>query len=202
MSFSSAAAAEIKCDKLRKSLYKTPASSSRVFVYNPAGMRKFIFIIVIFFAAALVYLSFGELESIVKTLRHANIWFLLLALLIQSVWFVVSGLTYLSLYRLLNMESSLYKLSLLFAASYFVSTVAPSAGMSGIVVFLTDASRNGHSHGKITVISILYIFLDYLAFLFMLTLGLIVLFRRNDLDPSEIAASLVIFVIAVGLGSL
>ena len=173
-----------------------------MFVYNPAGMRKFIFIIVIFFTAALVYLSFGELESIVKTLRHANIGFLLLAILIQSSWFLVSGLTYLSLYRLLNMESSLQKLSLLFAASYFLSTVAPSAGMSGIAVFLTDANRNGQSPGKITVISVLYIFLDYLAFLFMLTLGLIVLFRRNDLDPSEIAASFVIFVIAVGLGSL
>ncbi|HET9909593.1 MAG TPA: lysylphosphatidylglycerol synthase domain-containing protein, partial [Anaerolineales bacterium] len=164
-------------------------------------MRKFILIIVIFFTAALVYLSFGELESIVKTLRQANLGFLLLAFLIQSGWFVVSGFTYLSLYRLLNMESSLYKLSMLFAASYFVSTVTPSAGMSGIVVFLTDANRNGQSPGKITVISVLYIFLDYLAFLFMLTLGLIVLFRRNDLDPSEIAASFVILVIAVGLGS-
>jgi hypothetical protein len=36
----------------------------------------------------------------------------------------------------------------------------------------------------------------------VLTLGLIVLFRRNDLDPTEIAASAVIFTIAAGLGSL
>jgi uncharacterized protein (TIRG00374 family) len=150
----------------------------------------------------LVFLSFGELESIVRTLRHGNIWFILLALLVQTAWFLVSGLTYLSLYRLLGMDGTVYKLSLLSAASNFVSAVAPSAGMGGIVIFFTDASRNGQSPGKITVISVLYIFLDYIAFLFVLTLGLIVLFRRNDLDPSEIGASAVILIIAMILGSL
>ena len=171
-------------------------------MYNLPDMRKFIIVLIIFLTAALVYLSFGELESIMRTLRQGNLWFLLLALLIQSSWFFVSGLTYLSLYRLLAMDGTLYKLSLLSAASNFVSTVAPSAGMGGVVVFFTDASRNGQSPGKITVISVLYIFLDYFAFLFALTLGLIVLFRRNDLDPSEIAASAVIFIIAIALGSL
>ena len=165
-------------------------------------MPKFIIILIIFLTAALVYLSFGELESIMRTLRQGNVWFLLLALLIQSGWFFASGLTYLSLYRLFRMNGTIYKLSMLSAASNFLSTVAPSAGVGGIVVFFTDASRNGQSPGKIAVISVLYIFLDYFAFLFALTLGLIVLFRRNDLDPSEIAASAVIFVIAMVLGSL
>jgi uncharacterized protein (TIRG00374 family) len=48
----------------------------------------------------------------------------------------------------------------------------------------------------------LYLFLDYLAFLFVLTLGLIVLFRRNDLGPTELAASGVMLAIASGLGFL
>jgi len=39
-------------------------------------MRKIIFILVLFLAAAFVYLSFGELESVVETLQHGN--FLLL----------------------------------------------------------------------------------------------------------------------------
>ena len=75
-----------------------------MFVYNPPDMRKFIIILIIFLTAALLYLSFGELESIVRTLRRGNLWFLLLALLIQSSWFLVSGLTYLSLYHLLRMD--------------------------------------------------------------------------------------------------
>jgi uncharacterized protein (TIRG00374 family) len=165
-------------------------------------MRKFILILVLFLGAAFVYLSFGELESTIQILQKGNIWFVLLAIGIQCGWFIVTGSTYLALYQLLSMDATLYKMSLMSAAANFVNTIAPSAGMGGMAVFISDASRNGQSPGKVTVISILFIFIDYLAFMVVLTLGLIVLFRRNDLHPTEIAASLVILIIALALGSL
>ena len=165
-------------------------------------MRKFIIIVVLFLGAAFVYLSFGEIESILETLQRGNLWFVLLAFLIQCGWFLVSGLTYLSIYRVLGMDGTVYKFSLMSAAANFVNTVAPSAGMGGIAIFISDAYRNLQSPGKATVASMLNLFLDYLAFLVVLTLGLIILFRRNDLDPSEIAASSIIFAIAISLGSL
>ena len=173
-----------------------------MFVYNPPDMRKFIFILLVFLSAALLYLSFGELESILETIQHGNLWFVFLALLLQCAWFFVSGSTYLSLYRLLGLDGTVYKFSLMSAAATFVNTVAPSAGMGGTVVFISNAYRNDHSPGKATVASMLNLFLDYVAFLFVLTLGLIVLFRRNDLGATEIAASAVIFGIAIGLGFL
>jgi glycosyltransferase 2 family protein len=71
-----------------------------------------------------------------------------------------------------------------------------------MAVFISEARRNGQSVGKVTVASMLCLFLDYVAFLFVLALGLIILFRRNDLGPTEIAASSVMFAIAAGLGSL
>lgn len=165
-------------------------------------MRKFIFILLLFLGAAFVYLSFGELESIMETLRMGNIWFVLLAILIQGLWFFMPGLTYQSLYRLLGVDMKLSRMTLLSAAANFVNTVAPSAGMGGMAVFISDASRNGQSPGKATVASMLSLFLDYIAFLCVLALGLIVLFRRNDLDPTEIIASGVMFAIAAALGSL
>src|SRR5512141_2040288 len=165
-------------------------------------MRKFIVILVVFLAAAFVYLSFGEIQTIVQTLRKGNIWFVLLAILIQCGWFIVAGLTYLSLYRLLDMDGTIFKMSLMSAAANFVNIIAPSAGMGGMAVFISDANRNGQSPGKVTVISILFVFIDYIAFMIVLTLGLIILFRRNDLHPTEIAASSVILAIALGLGFL
>ena len=173
-----------------------------MFVYNPPTMRKFIFILIIFLSAAFVYLSFGELENIIETIQHGNLWFVLLGLSLQFVWFTVSGATYLALYRVLGLDGSVYKFSLMSAAANFVNTIAPSAGMGGTAVFISNAYRNNHSPGKATVASMINLFLDYLAFLFVLTLGLIVLWRRNDLDPTEIAASAVIFAIATGLGFL
>jgi uncharacterized protein (TIRG00374 family) len=94
------------------------------------------------------------------------------------------------------------RLALLSASATFVNIVAPTIGMSGMAFFIAHAARNGKSVGKITVITMLGLFLDYAAFLVVLTLGLIVLFRRNDLDPTEIAASMVMFAIAAGFGFL
>lgn len=177
-------------------------SASRVFVYNLRHMRKFIVVLVLFLGAAFVYLSFGELENIAHTLQQGNFWFILLAVLIQFVWFVVAGLIFQSLYRVLGIEDTLYRLSLLIASANFINIVAPSGGVGGVAVFISNARRNNQSVGKVTVASMLYLFLDYLAFLVVLALGLIVLFRRNDLGPTEIAASAVMLAVASGLGFL
>jgi len=171
-------------------------------VYNPPTMRQFIFVLVVFLSAGLVYLSFGEIQSILQTLQQGNLWFILLAFLIQSTWFFMTGLVYLSLFRVLDMEGTIYDIVLMATAATFVNVIAPTAGMGGMAVFISDAHRNGRSTGKVTVVSVLFIFIDYIAFLIVLVCGLIVLFRRNNLGPSEIAASTVIFTIAVTLGSL
>ncbi|MDX1377641.1 MAG: flippase-like domain-containing protein [Anaerolineales bacterium] len=165
-------------------------------------MRKFIFILVIFLSAAFLYLSFGELESILETIQQGNLWFVLLALLLQFGWFIVLGSTYLALYRVLGLDGSIFKFSIMAVAANFVNTIAPSAGMSGTAIFIGEAYRDDQSPGKATVASMLNLFLDYVAFLFVLTLGLLVLWRRNDLDPTEIIASAVIFMYAAGLGFL
>jgi len=173
-----------------------------VFVYNFPDMRKFILILVVFLGAAFVYLSFGELESIIQTLQQGNIWFLFLAVLIQFAWFLVMGLTYQSLYQVLGMQEGVYRLSLLSASATFINIVAPSVGMGGMAFFISQGARQGRPVGKVTVAAMLGLFLDYLAFLVILTLGLVILFRRNDLDPTEIAASGVMFAVAAGFGSL
>src|SRR5215216_3688146 len=102
-------------------------------------MRKFIFIIILFLGAAFVYLSFGELQTILQTLQQGNFWFVLLALIIEIGGFAVAGLTFHSLYLVLGIEETIYKLSLLSAAANFVNIVAPSAGMGGMVVFMGNA---------------------------------------------------------------
>ncbi|MGZ9235291.1 MAG: lysylphosphatidylglycerol synthase domain-containing protein, partial [Anaerolineales bacterium] len=165
-------------------------------------MRKFVFLLLLFLGAAFLYLSFGELESIARTLQQGNIWFILLAVLIQIGWLLAAGLILQSLYRVLDMQDTIYRLALLSASTTFVNIVAPSIGMGGMAFFISHAVRNGQSAGKVTIVNMLWLFLDYVAFMFVLALGLIVLFRRNDLDPTEIAASGVMFSIAAGLGFL
>ena len=159
-------------------------------------MRKFFFILFIFLGAAFVYLSFGEIGSIVDTLKRGNLWLILLALLIQCGWFILAGSMIHALYRVVGLEETLKKMSLLFAAGTFISTIMPSAGMGAVAVFLSEAKRSGQSTGKVTVASMLYILTDYIAFLCVLALGLIVLFRRGNLDATELLASGIMLSIA------
>ncbi|MEW6084779.1 MAG: lysylphosphatidylglycerol synthase transmembrane domain-containing protein [Chloroflexota bacterium] len=165
-------------------------------------MRKFFLILIVFLTAGFVYLSFGEIESIVETLQRGNIWFILLALFIECVWFILAGFMIHALYRIVGLDEPLKKMALLFAAGTFVGTVMPSAGMGAVAVFISEARRNGQSTGKVTVASMLYIITDYVAFLCVLAFGLIVLFRRNDLDATEILASATMLFIAATLAFL
>src|SRR5512138_3435060 len=163
-------------------------------------MRKLVLFIVLFLGAALVYVSFGELGSIVQTLQQGTMRYIVLAILLQMLWFLTAGLSYKALYKLLGLDEKLSKLMLLHASANFVNTVAPTGGAGGMAVFIGAASKDGHPVGKVTVASMLFLFVDYVAFLFVLTLGLIVLFRRNQMGPTEVGASSVMFIIATVLG--
>lgn len=168
----------------------------------PEHMRKFVIFLLLFLGATFFYLSFGELENVVATLRSGNIAFLLLGILFQVGWCFAVGYTYQSLYRLFDIPIPLYRTTLLSSASDFVNAIAPSAGISGIAVFISDANRKGYPSGKVTIIGMLFVLIDYIAFLSVLALGLIVLFRRNDLDLGEMLASAVMLAIALTLGFL
>ena len=159
-------------------------------------MRKFFIIVILFLGIAVVALSFSELETIAVTLRQSHLRYFLLAILIQLVWFVILGRMYQSIYRLLGLDEATLTLSRIASAANFVNVVAPTAGVGGIALFATEARRRGHPTGKVTVAAALFLLLDQAAFLCVLALGLIVLFRRNDLNLGEITASLFLLGIA------
>lgn len=160
-------------------------------------MKKLIVVVVLFLGITVAALSFSELETIALTLRRARLAFFLLAVFVQMIWFVASGRMYQSIFHLLGVEESVLTLSKIAAAANFVNVVAPSAGMGGVALFAAEARKCGHPAGKVTVAAALFLLLDQAAFLVVLALGLIVLVRRNDLDASEITASLILLAIAV-----
>ena len=159
-------------------------------------MRKFLVMLVLFLGVVFVIVSFSELEQTLETLRKGNLWYILLAVGIQIGWFFLVGITYRSIYRLLGMQESILNLTRVAAASTFVNYVMPSAGVSGIAVFVNSAKKDGHPTGKITLAAALFVLFDQAAFLAVLGLGIIVLIRRNDLNASEITASLFLLAIA------
>ena len=109
---------------------------------------------------------------------------------------------YQSIYHLLGMDGSTLTLSRIASAANFINIVAPTAGVGGIALFATEARRRGHPPGKVTVAAALFLLLDQAAFLCVLSLGLIVLVRRNDLTRVKSQHPLFLFAIAVTFASV
>ena len=160
-------------------------------------MKKIFVAIILFLGIAVVILSFGELKTILQTLKHAHLEFLFLAIILQFVWFLTSGRMYQSVFYLLGIQESVLALSFIATAANFINVVAPSAGLGGVALFTSVARKRGKAAGKTTVAAALFVSLDHASFLVVLSLGLIILIRQNNLSASEISASFFLLCIAV-----
>ncbi len=169
--------------------------------YN-SDMRKIIVALVLLLAIVFVFLRFSELKDFLNTLHHSNYRFLIAAFIIELIWMFNSATDYGSIYRLVGLKEKTTHLVLVATAANFVNVVAPSVGIGGMAVFLDDAARRNHAIGRVTVVGVLFILFDYLAFFFVLSLGFIVLIRRNNLNPGELTAAAILLVIAGGVAFL
>ena len=160
-------------------------------------MRKLLLIIIAFLAVGFVFLSFSELQSIVETLQHADIKIIFVALIVQLIWLYNMGLTFRALYWLMNVEEKSIHLAKVATAANFINIVAPTLGLGGMAVFISDGKQRQLPSGKITAATALFILFDYAAFICVLALGIIILLRRDNLTSGEISASL--FLLAVFL---
>jgi len=165
-------------------------------------MRNFIFLLILFVAVVFVFLSFSELQNIATTLEKSNWIFLTFAILFECLWLYNSATIIGSIYRLLELKETRKQLFLMQTAANFVNVIAPSVGIGGMALFLDTAKRHNQPTGRVTVMGVLFALYDYAAFLCVLTLGLIVLIRRNNLTAGEITATGILLIIALVVASL
>ncbi|MBN1304754.1 MAG: flippase-like domain-containing protein [Anaerolineales bacterium] len=165
-------------------------------------MKKFIVSLIFFLGITLIILSFSELKETVQILQGGNFWFVGLAFGVEFIWVFFTGLTYRSIYKLLDMKESGWHLMLVAVAANFVNNVTPAAGMGGTALYIQNGVRRGHPPGKVTAASALYVLLDFSSFLCVLALGLVVLIRRNDIQIGEVIASLILLTITSTLAFL
>jgi len=165
-------------------------------------MRKFLLAVAFVLGIYFVISNFSELKEIQRVLARADLGFLLLALLLQVAQFLAVARGFQTVYQALGVDEKLGRLFLLWASALFVNTIAPSAGVGGMAMFISDARRRGHSSAKVMVAGTIFLFYDYLAVLFFLALGIIVLIRRGKLSMAEIIATVILALLATGLGAL
>ncbi len=160
-------------------------------------MRKFIIALVLFLGFIFVIARLTEIQSIAAVFQRGDFWFLGLALLIQVLLFFIYGATFRSIYRSLGIQEQLGTLALMFSAASFINVVAPSGGVGGLALFISEARRRNYSPARAAVGGVLFLLFDYLGLIAILLLGLIILIRRNDLTLVVILASIALIALAM-----
>jgi glycosyltransferase 2 family protein len=152
-------------------------------------MRKFIVAIVLLLGFIFVIGRLTEIQSIAQTLQRGNIWFIILAFIVEILWVFNCGASFKAIYRGMAIEERLGTLSLIVLAANSVNVVAPSGGVSGMAIFVSEARRRNYSAARVAAAAVLYLLFDYLGLIAVLAVGLVVLIRRNDLSIVVILAS-------------
>ena len=166
-------------------------------------MKKFFTAVILFLAIVFVISRFTELKEVLHVLQDARILVLVAGIGVLMLWFLTMGATFQAIFRMVGVEKSLLDTTRLVAAVNFVNLVAPSAGISGMTVFYSDAQKNSLSPARITVGSVIFLIFDYIGLLSIILIGLVILLIRQDLHVTEIIAfCLFVLLTAVLIGLL
>jgi uncharacterized protein (TIRG00374 family) len=165
-------------------------------------MRKFLLALILFLTVSFIITRTADIQAVIATLQQGDWRFLLMGFLLMLASIVVQALVFKAIYRGLGIKESLKSLLPVVSSAYFLSTIAPSGGVSGMAIFVVEADRRGYSPARAAVAGALYILFDYAAFICVLILGLIVLFRRNNLNAGEIIATVLLLALMIGLFTL
>lgn len=163
-------------------------------------MRKIVLAVLVILAVSFVIFSFADLQNVLVTLRKSNPSFLIAAFVLEIICLYNTAATMTSLYRLVGMREDRWQMFLMATSANFVNIVAPSGGLAGIAVFIDSAKKRNLSTARVMVVGVLYTLYEYISLIVMVGLGFIVLIRRNNLNPGEMIAAGLLFLIAVGDG--
>ncbi len=144
-----------------------------------------------------------EIRQLLRTLATGQWQWLLVAVLLQVLYYIFYAEIYRSAFRIVGQERQILELLAVFLASLFVNVAAPTGGASGFALFADDAARRGHSATRATAGKLLAHVADFSALAIVVFLGLFYLFLVEDLQAYQIvgAAGLLVL-IAVQLGAL
>jgi hypothetical protein len=151
--------------------------------------RKLLLGVVFVLSAAFLISNYQTMRAQLLVLENGNLAFILLALLVALGFFFSSAALYRMLYRILQIDVSLIELVPISAAAFFMNVIAPSAGLSSIAVFVSEARRREEPVGRVTVASTLFVFFDLAGFMAVLLIGIFILWQQHNLTLTEIAAT-------------
>lgn len=168
-------------------------------------IRKVILSLLLVIALFFVLTHFTEMQAVASLLGRGDWRYLLMGVLIEGLWLLNVNQSYKTLYHAVGLEESRKNLFLMATAAFFITTLAPAAGMTGLAVFIDQTGKENKQqvqHGRVTVACILYLVADYFGLLAVIPLALYILWRRDQITTTAIIASVLLLLLAAGLATL
>lgn len=138
-----------------------------------------------------VFLNRRELPAAISAARQANMVVLAVAAVFGVSILLNLAAFYGATYRAMGLSAPFLVMLRLTMASHFLNMVAKSGGMSGVTVYLQDASRRGLPRGHVVTAYLMRSVLGHLAFVPLLAVALVVVWFQGRLTLPEIIAAVI-----------
>lgn len=161
--------------------------------------RRWVFRILILAFVWLLVSRFAEVEKLAKTLAGGKWEWVLVAALLQALYYSIFTAMYWSAFETVGLHWRYRELLPLTFVSIFVNVMAPTGSVGGAALFADDVSRRGQPGARAIIGALLALIADLLAFTVVLAVGMIYLFRRRDLQAYEITGALALAALIGGI---
>lgn len=164
--------------------------------------RRWLLLVVIAGFAVLVITQLNSLRTLGATFVLGLPQWLLAAVLLQGVYYLVYSFLYKFAFLTVEVISRVLDIIPVLFASIFLKAIVPSGGVSALAVFIDDACRRGQSGARVAEGSLLVLVSDLATMIILIVFGLAYLASRGVLQVYQWLAALFYGVFVVGLSLL
>lgn len=143
--------------------------------------RRWLLCLVLVSFVALGLTRLGEIRQVLQTLLHGRPQWVLAAVGLQLLCFVLYAVLYHLSFRTVEVESKWQQLVPVLFASICLKTMVPSGGVSGVALFVDDAAKRGQSSARAAQGALLVLAADLVTMAPLLLYVLVYLSTRSAL---------------------
>ncbi|MCL7452069.1 MAG: flippase-like domain-containing protein [Anaerolineae bacterium] len=160
--------------------------------------RRIVLLILLVLLTIWIFSRFADLRDLAATLSRGHGGWLLVALGIYLLYFVMDAQLYRFGFATVGVASRVLELLPVMFTAYFVNALAPSGGAAGAALFVDDAVQRGESGPRTAVGAVLVLLCDLATLLPFLLFSVVYLHRQGKLFYYDIISSAV-FVLVVAI---
>ncbi len=164
--------------------------------------RRWLLVLATVAFIGLIVARSGDIRLLCTTVLQGQWQWLLVAAALQVAYYALFGALYQVSFSTVGVRSRVRDLIPVLLASVFVTTIAPTGGMSAAALFIDDAARHGQSPIRAAEGVLLVMVVQNIALLPVLGLGMAYLGLIGHLPPTALTASGLFVLLALFLGAV